>query len=215
MNDYEKHLEHIPGIKEKMERQKHGISSFKLHHPDQLETGMQIEEGITFLDLGCGAGDYAVWASSIVGRNGSVYAVDRWKGVIDALEHRCSTPKLANVKPIQHDIINPLPFSDSSIDVCLTATILHALDLPSMGAKVFQEIERVLKPNGRLITIDCKKEEEKFGPPIHIRLAPEDVEQAVSPYGFTKTNYVDLGCTYMLTFIKTPPTTAGAPEVEK
>jgi len=201
MYDYEKHLEHIPGIREKIEKQKHGISSFKLHNPEQLKKEMNLQEGMTFLDLGCGAGDYAAWASSIVGNRSLVYAIDRWKNVIDILKHKCSTPELANVKPVQHDISTPLPFRDSSIDECLAATILHALDLSVIGEKIFQEIKRVLKPNGKLITIDCKKEETQFGPPIHIRLTPEGVEQATKPYNFIKVKYTDLSHTYMLTFI--------------
>jgi hypothetical protein len=47
--------------------------------------------------------------------------------------------------------------------------------------------------------VEFKKIEGPPGPPIHIRLSPEEVESMIKPFGFTPTQSVDTGpFTYMI-----------------
>ena len=95
----------------------------------------------------------------------------------------------------------PLPIEGDSIDVCFVATVLHALDLAKDGDTLFNEIRRVLKPGGRVVIIECKKEDMLFGPPLHMRLSTEELEDSMTPYGFERTSLVDLGYNYMIQFM--------------
>jgi hypothetical protein len=45
-----------------------------------------------------------------------------------------------------------------------------------------------------------KEEEMPFGPPLSVRLSPDELEGCFSAYGFTKTDIVDLGYNYMIKF---------------
>ena len=78
------------------------------------------------------------------------------------------------------------------------ATVLHGLDLPNAGKTIFSEICRVLRQEGKLVTIDIKKEEMPFGPPMHLRLSHEEITKWIEPYGLKKEQYVDLGNFYMM-----------------
>ncbi|GEM_PF-73712 len=179
-----------------------GRSSFWMHDPELAFAELALKDGDCFLDMGCGPGDYAIRASGIVGESGAVYALDRWQDVIDDLAAKAASRGLGNLKAIVSDITDPLPIKDECVDVCLISTVLHSLDLVDVGEILFGEIRRVLRHGGRLVIIECKKEEQNFGPPIDIRLSPEQLEVPIARYGFIKVGLADLGYNYMIKFIK-------------
>ncbi|MFA5270874.1 MAG: methyltransferase domain-containing protein [Candidatus Omnitrophota bacterium] len=183
-----------------MDKQKHGVSSFCMHDSGVVFDELKIKSGDTFLDLGCGAGDYAIHASKIVGDYGLVYALDRWEEVISGLASKAASQGLNNIKAIVADISSRLPIDSRRIDVCLIATVLHGFDLTSSGITLFNEVRRILKPHGRIAIIECKKEDTPFGPPIHLRLSAKEIEDIVIPCGFSKMRLTNLGYNYMLQF---------------
>jgi ubiquinone/menaquinone biosynthesis C-methylase UbiE len=105
-----------------------------------------------------------------------------------------------NVQTKASDIYQPLELEDDSIDVCLLATVLHSDNVIEKSIDLFKEVKRVLKINGRLAIIECKKEESFFGPPLEYRVAPGEFEEALLTLGFNKVSYTDLGYNYMLVF---------------
>ena len=111
-----------------------------------------------------------------------------------------TTLGLGNVQAMVADLTAPLPLEDKLIDLCFLATVLHALDPAVDGKILFPEIRRVLEPGGRLAIIECKKEHPSFGPPIQMRLSPEDIEKAIRPYGFEKLGLTDLRYNYLIQF---------------
>jgi len=48
----------------------------KYFRPFETLTRLGLKKGVTFVDLGCGYGTFTLAASSIVGSEGHVYAVD-------------------------------------------------------------------------------------------------------------------------------------------
>jgi len=63
------------------------------------------------------------------------------------------------------------PMPSSSVDVVFMANSFH--DMNDKNA-VYGEILRMLKPSGRVIVIDWKKEQSLLGPPLSIRMSEED-----------------------------------------
>ena len=183
-----------------------GPSSFWMHDPEVVFAALALKPGDHFLDLGAGPGEYSIYATRRVGESGVVHALEKWDYMVDGLKQEARALGLNNLKPITADITEPLPIKDKSIDVCLLSTMLHIFGLSRIERPLFNEIRRVLKPGGRVAIIECKKEDQKFGPPKHMRLSPEMVEAAITKYGFTKLGLHDLGYNYMVQF-KIDPTT--------
>ncbi|MBN2126194.1 MAG: methyltransferase domain-containing protein [Deltaproteobacteria bacterium] len=169
-----------------------------MHDPELIFRELDLKEGDRFLDMGCGTGDYTLEAARIVGATGRIYAVDIAEWLIAGLEERAAALGLGNITAVVGDITSPLPVEDEWIDLCFLCTVLHILDPVEDGKILFPEIRRVLKPGGRLAIIECKKERQSFGPPIHMRLSPEEIAEAVRPYGFRKKGLVDLGYNYLI-----------------
>ena len=176
-------------------------SSYWMQEPELVFSELTLKRGDCFFDLGCGPGDYSIQASAIIGDSGVVYALDKEKEFIDELKEKAACQGLKNIKAITADINASLPIEDKCVDVCFIATVLHIPNLVKSEKTFFKEIHRVLTPEGRLAIIECKKEDALFGPPMHMRLSPEEIENTISRYGFKKIQYINLGFNYMIQFL--------------
>lgn len=178
-----------------------GPSSFAMQDPDVVFSALKLKDGDTFLDMGCGPGDYAIYASKIVGDSGVVYALDTQRNVIDALNTEADSLELKNIRAMKFDITQPMPMEDGCVDVCFLATVLHTLNLVEDKRTLPREIRRVLRTGARLAILNCKKEDQPFGPPLRIRWSPEEVEDWLTQHGYEKVDYIDLGLNYMIQFV--------------
>lgn len=180
-----------------------GKSSFDLIEPARLLAELPLKKGITFLDLGCGAGNYTLAVAEIIGPHGVVVGLDLWPPGIEALEERAAAAGRQNIQALIADISKLVPLGDESVDVCLMATVLHDLAEFGLAGGALQEAGRVLKPGGILAIVEFDKVEGPPGPPMRIRLAPEEVENLVSPYGFTRGRTARVGpYNYLILFTK-------------
>jgi ubiquinone/menaquinone biosynthesis C-methylase UbiE len=184
------------------EQQKQGISSFTMQDSNLVFDELKLNESDFFLDLGCGAGDYSIQAAKIVGQKGKVYAIDQWQEVVDSVSEKADVQGILNISAIKSNIISSLPIEDKIIDACLLAQVLHGVGLPADAKDLFAEISRVLKPSGRLAILEFTKKDVGFGPPMHIRLSPEEIEEALKQYGYEMNSFVDYECSYLIQFIK-------------
>jgi len=195
MNDYTHH-----GSGHHAHSQGRGPSSFRILDPEAAFAALALKTGDQVLDLGCGPGDYTLRAAREVGRSGRVWALDKWAYLVDGVRAEAARSELGNVSTTVADITEPLRISTGSIDLCLLGTVLHGMGLSLAGETLFGEVQRVLKPGGRLAVIEFNKEDKPFGPPEHCRLSPGDVRKALHPHGFHYLNQVDLGDAYLIQF---------------
>ena len=177
-----------------------GPSSYGMHDAGLVFEFLGLQPGHVFLDAGCGPGDYAFRAAQIVGPKGKVFALDVWQRMIDAVREEAAHRGLDHLETKKTDITRALPLDDKCVDVCLVATVLHILDPESQGAPLFRELHRVLRSTGRLAVINCKKEDQPFGPPLIKRWSPEQTAAIALPAGFTRSGYLDLGYNYLVLF---------------
>jgi len=181
-----------------------GPSSAWLHEPKLVLGHLPLRAGHIFVDLGCGVGDYAIEAAKIVGADGKVYAIDKWQYLIDNLLKTAESLGINNITALTADITAPLPMQDSSADAVFIATVLHIFNLRQVGPSIFTEISRILKPDGCLAIVECKKENQSFGPPKHLRNSPDEIETALIPYCFERVSCNDLGYNYLIQFARRP-----------
>lgn len=186
----------------KARHRKHGRgpSSFWMHEPTEVFGQLALKPGNWVLDLGSGPGDYSLRAAELVGSQGMVFALDKWETAFRDLSKKAVELGLEQLNPLFTDITRKLPIKDNCIDLCLISTVLHILPWPKFDQEMFKEIKRVLKPEGRLAVIECKKENQPWGPPKHMRISPEEMIQGLKPHGYIKTAYKDLGKTYLIQF---------------
>lgn len=127
---------------------------------ERLAELAQITAGESVLDVGCGTGSLAVQAKRRVGATGVVFGVDASPEMIGQA-HRKAERAGVDVA-FQVARAESLPFPDASFDVVLSTLMMH--HLPRAGRELFAaEIRRVLRPSGRVLTVDFEKPANKRG----------------------------------------------------
>jgi len=178
-----------------------GSSSIDLVDIEKLFVELRLKEGNTFLDVACGNGAYSMVASKYVGESGCVYAVDLWKEGIESLQRQMSIQHATNIQASVADVSKRIPVEEHVIDVCLMATVLHDLIQDKTDKGTLKEIKRVLKPQGTLAIVEFRKINGPPGPPITIRLSPEELEEHLLPYSLNMARKMDVGpFTYLALF---------------
>jgi ubiquinone/menaquinone biosynthesis C-methylase UbiE len=180
-----------------------GKSSFDLIDTEVLFRELRISHDMTFLELGCGRGAYSLEVAQRMENHGMVHAIDLWEEGIAILRERIASGGYTNVNALVADIGKTIPIEDASVDTCLLATVLHDLVEIRADQGALKEAARVLKPEAMLAIVEFKKIDGPPGPPKAIRLSPEDVERMVTPHGFIKRSFADLGpYNYLSVFTK-------------
>lgn len=178
-----------------MKKHEHsGGTRSAFENPKAILAMAGIKSGNTImLDVGAGSGYLSVAAAEIMGNSSKVYAIDSHEGSVKALEKELAGRKINNVTAIKADAVNKIPLERDSLDICLMSNVVHGFVANDEMDKVLKNINAVLKDDGRLIIIDFKKKETPVGPPLDIRLNPDEVENIVEPYGYVLTNSFDAG----------------------
>ena len=180
-----------------------GKSSFDLIDVNAFLSALDLNGDMVFLDLACGAGNYAIEIARQLQPNGTVHALDLWEEGIATLEQRADSMGLTNIKASVCDVSKKIPLDDNSLDACLMATVLHDLIADGIHESTLNEIGRTLKPSGRLAVIEFKKIPGPPGPPEKVRLSPEELGQVLVPYEFQCQDTIELGtATYLSLFKK-------------
>ncbi|WP_276501808.1 methyltransferase domain-containing protein [Terrimonas pollutisoli] len=115
-----------------------------------------IKEGETVLDLGSGSGTDSFIAALKTGKSGQVWGVDMTDEQLEKSERLRKEAGFENVF-FHKGYIEKLPFADQSVDVAISNGVIN---LCSDKEKVFKEIERVLKTDGRLAIADIVTEKQ-------------------------------------------------------
>ena len=110
----------------------------------------RIEPGATVLDLGCGAGTDLLIAAQMSGPEGRAIGVDMTASMLARARASAREMELGNVE-LHESLIESVPVADGSVDVVISNGVI---DLVPDKPAVFAEIDRVLKPGGRLQLAD-------------------------------------------------------------
>jgi SAM-dependent methyltransferase len=110
----------------------------------------RIEPGSVVLDLGCGAGTDLLIAAQMTGGGGTAIGVDMTASMLDRARASARAMGLGNVE-LHEALIEALPLEDASVDVVISNGVI---DLVPDKHAVFDEIDRVLRPGGRLQLAD-------------------------------------------------------------
>jgi ubiquinone/menaquinone biosynthesis C-methylase UbiE len=123
-------------------------------NPDKLLKPF-ITPGMKVLDIGCGMGFFSLPIARMIGAHGKVICVDVQEKMIQTLKKRAKKAGLMDriETRICHQHSLGLDDLNEEIDFALAFAVVH--EVPN-ATQFFDEINRTLKPTGRLLIVEPK-----------------------------------------------------------
>ena len=137
-------------------------------NPELNVAKLGLREGMKVADFGAGTGMYSKAASSRVGLDGKVYAIEVQKDLVKKLENEIKNWKTSNIECIWGDIekIHGTKIADQTMDAVIISNVLFQTE-DKIG--LINEAKRVLKKDGKILLIDWSESFGGMGPsPDHV-----------------------------------------------
>lgn len=153
-----------------------GKSTASIINKSEILSNLNILKGQTILDAGCGNGYMSKEFSKLVADTGKVYALDPDEISINILKNEVIN---TNIIPLVEDVTTETKLINESIDLIYLSTVIHGFSETQIKGFV-HEANKILKYSGILAILEIIKEETPFGPPLKIRISPEELEEKLN-----------------------------------
>ncbi|MBZ5612131.1 MAG: class I SAM-dependent methyltransferase [Acidobacteriia bacterium] len=156
--------------------------------PDKALEAIGIRRGMVVADVGAGVGYMSFKMARLVGAPGKVYANDVQPEMLEKLRARAQRDKITNVETVLGTFDDPkLPAG--KIDLILLVDVYHEFSQPQA---MLQRMREALKPDGRLVLLEYRKED----PTVPIRpehkMAVSEVKAEVEPEGYQLDQVIEV-----------------------
>jgi ubiquinone/menaquinone biosynthesis C-methylase UbiE len=148
--------------------------------PDLAIHLMGVEEGMTVADIGAGAGYFSVRLAKKVGPEGKVYANDIEPRMLELLKAYAAKNEVDNIQPVLGAIDDPqLPAG--ALDLALMVDVYHEFSEPQA---MLAGIKRALKPGGRIVLLEYRKEDRDLAIKADHKMSVKTVRRELEHEGF-------------------------------
>jgi SAM-dependent methyltransferase len=149
--------------------------------PDKALEALGSLTNLTVADVGAGSGYFTVRLATRVGSTGRVYANDLQPEMLKMLAARLARENVRNVTLVPGAIDDPkLPAS--SIDLVLMVDVYHEFSEPQ---KMLRGIRSALKPGGRLVLLEYRKEDPDVPIRLEHKMSIAEAKTELEAEGFT------------------------------
>lgn len=155
--------------------------------PDRALEALGTLTGLTVADVGAGSGYFTVRLSARVGTNGRVYANDLQPEMLKMLAARLARENVRNVTLVQGDVDN-VKLPPAAIDLVLMVDVYHECSEPQ---KMLRAIRAALKPGGRLVLLEYRKEDPEVPIRFEHKMSIAEAKLELEAEGFTLSRVDD------------------------
>lgn len=149
-------------------------------HPDAALDAIGIKPGMVVADVGAGTGYMTLRMAKRVGPAGKVYGVDVQPEMLRRLRQNAAKEKLVNVETVLGTEADPkLPAG--KLDLILLVDVYHEFSQPQ---KMLQRMRQALKPDGRLVLLEYRKEDPSVPIRPEHKMSVQEVKTEVEAEGF-------------------------------
>jgi ubiquinone/menaquinone biosynthesis C-methylase UbiE len=152
--------------------------------PDKAIAELNLKPGMFVGDVGAGTGFYSLRIAKIIAPGGMVYANDIQPAMLDRLNANAVAQHVSNVVTILGTEADPkLP--SGKLDLVILVDVYHEFSRPQ---RMLDRIRESLKPDGRLVLLEYRKEDPSVPIRPEHKMSVQEVKAEVTPegYGFEK-----------------------------
>jgi ubiquinone/menaquinone biosynthesis C-methylase UbiE len=155
--------------------------------PEVAIAELNLKPGMFVGDVGAGTGFYSLRIAKAVAPGGVVYANDIQPGMLEKLNSNAAAQHVTNVVTILGTETDPrLPAL--KLDLVLLVDVYHEFSRPQ---RMLDRINSSLKPGGRLVLLEFRKEDSTVPIRPEHKMSLEEVKAEVTPQGFQFEKVVD------------------------
>lgn len=148
--------------------------------PDKAVAELNLRPGMMVADVGAGTGFYSIRIARRIAPAGIVYANDIQAGMLERLRANAAAEKVTNIETVLGTESDPrLPAG--KLDLVVLVDVYHEFSQPQ---RMLDRIRDALKPSGRLVLLEFRKED----PTVPIRpehkMSVDEVKAEVTPEGY-------------------------------
>jgi predicted methyltransferase len=148
--------------------------------PERALDLIGVTPGTIVADVGAGSGYMTTRLANRVGPSGKVYASDLQPALLQIVNDKAARAGLTNIETVlgtEDDARLP----ERTIDLALLVDVYHEFSQP---AKMLQSLSRALKPNGRLVLVEYRKEDPSIPIAATHRMSVADARLEIEAEGF-------------------------------
>ena len=149
-------------------------------NPDGALDALKLKPGMTVADVGAGTGYMSLKLAKRVGPSGKVYAEDVQPEMLQQVRANAQKAKLANIQTVQGSFTDPM-LPKGQMDLVLLVDVYHEFSEPQ---KMLQGIRASLKPDGRLVLLEYRKEDPKIPIREEHKMTVAEVKTELEAEGF-------------------------------
>jgi len=147
--------------------------------PSIVLDALKLRGGETVVDLGAGSGYFTFRIAPRVGRAGKVLAVEIQDEMLQTIRQRAQALKVTNVEAVKGSETDPnLPAK--AVDLVLMVDVYHELAYPF---EVMTKIREALKPGGRVVFVEYRKEDPDVPIKLVHKMSVEQVKREMKAVG--------------------------------
>jgi ubiquinone/menaquinone biosynthesis C-methylase UbiE len=156
--------------------------------PERALGVIGIRRGQVVADVGAGSGYYTIRLARRVAPGGTVYATDIQPQMLALLASRLEKEKIPGVVPVLATADDPrLP--EGALDLVLMVDVYHELAKPQ---ETLRRLRRTLKPAGRLVLIEFRKEDPKVPIRLEHKMSVAEAKLELEAEGFRLARVSDV-----------------------
>jgi precorrin-6B methylase 2 len=156
-------------------------------HPDQALDALDLKSGMVVADVGAGTGFMSLKMARRVGPSGKVYGEDVQPEMLTMLRKNAAKAKLANVETILGTESDPkLP--PDALDLILLVDVYHEFSQPQ---KMLRRMREALKPDGRLVLLEYRKEDPNVPIRPEHKMSVQEVKTELEAEGFKLSRVIE------------------------
>jgi ubiquinone/menaquinone biosynthesis C-methylase UbiE len=160
---------------------------------------MGLKPGMAVADVGAGSGYFTVRLAKRVGPSGKVFAVDVQPEMLSLIRGRAASAKLSNIQTVLGTESDPR-LAPASVDLILLVDVYHELSQPQ---KMLRKMRHALKPEGRLVILEYRKEDPHIPIRSEHKMSVEEARMEVEAEGYKLASVLkDLPRQHILVFEK-------------
>jgi SAM-dependent methyltransferase len=149
-------------------------------NPDGALDALNLKAGMSVADVGAGTGYMSLKLSKRVGPAGKVYAEDVQPEMLQKVRTNAAKAKASNVVTVQGSFTDPM-LPKGQMDLVLLVDVYHEFSEPQ---KMLRGIRESLKPDGRLVLLEYRKEDPKIPIREEHKMTVAEVRTELEAEGF-------------------------------